>query len=237
MEKTTLKASRGSQGRVRMRRACAVLLGVVCCAAALALPVRGAGAQDTRDIVREVQRRYDDSREYSADFRQITEYRTLNRRVAGAGRVFFSKPAKMLWRYQEPAGQFVLSDGKHLYFYQPAERQVIKTAIGSVFRSDLPLSFLLGIGDLARDFRPESMDSTDGGQRLKLFPRKANTGVREIQLTVDPGNYDIRQVLIEDGGGNRWTFHFHNIRRGVALDPSLFRLDVPQGVDIVEFGS
>ena len=143
----------------------------------------------------------------------------------------------MLWRGQEPDGQFVLSDGKHLYFYQPAERQVIKTALGSVFRSDLPLSFLLGIGDLERDFRPELMESTDHGRRLKLFPRKADSGVREIHLTVDPGNHDIRQVLIEDGGGNRWTFRFENIRRGVGFDPSFFQLEVPQGVDIVEFGS
>ena len=237
METTTLKRPRGGQGRFRMRRAHAVLLGVVCCAAALVLPVQSPRAEDAQDLVKAVQRRYDDTREYSADFRQTTEYRTLNRRVDGAGRVFFSKPAKMLWRYQEPTGQFVLSDGKHLYFYQPAERQVIKTALGSVFRSDLPLSFLLGIGDLERDFRPESMDSTEAGHRLKLFPRKANTGVREIHLTVDPGNHDIRQVLIEDGGGNRWTFRFENIRHGVGFDPSLFQLKVPQDVDIVEFGS
>ncbi len=219
-----------------MRRAHAVLAGAVLCAAALAA-APGARAQDARDVVREVQRRYDETREYSADFRQTTEYRTLNRRVEGRGRVFLSKPAKMLWRYHEPDGQFVLSDGKHLYFYQPAERQVIKTALGSVFRSDLPLSFLLGIGDLERDFRPELMESTDHGRRLKIFPRKADSGVREIHLTVDPGNHDIRQVLIEDGGGNRWTFRFENIRRGVGFDPSLFQLEVPQDVDIVEFGS
>lgn len=223
-----------------MRRACTVLAEAVLCAAVLCATAPAAPdacAQEARDIVREVQRRYDETREYSADFRQTTEYRTLDRRVEGGGRVFFSKPAKMLWRYQEPDGQFVLSDGRHLYFYQPAERQVIKTALGSVFRSDLPLSFLLGVGDLERDFRSELMDSTDDGHRLKLFPRKAESGVREIDLTVDPGTHDIRQVLIEDGGGNRWTFRFENIRRGVGLDPSVFRLEVPQGVDIVEFGS
>ena len=237
MEMTiALQAPRGSQGRRRLRRTCAVLAGAVLCAAALAA-APGAGAQDARDVVREVQRRYDETREYSADFRQTTEYRTLNRRVEGEGRVFFSKPAKMLWRYREPAGQFVLSDGKHLYFYQPAERQVIKTALGSMFRSDLPLSFLLGIGDLERDFRPELMESTESGRRLKLSPRKANTGIREIHLTVDPGNHDIRQVLIEDGGGNHWNFRFDNVRRGLAPDTSLFELKVPQGVDIVEFGS
>lgn len=220
-----------------MKRVQALLLGAAAVAAALLLPVHGAQTQDAREVVREVQRRYDATRDYDADFRQITEYRTLNRRVDGSGRVFFSKPAKMLWRYQEPAGQFVLSDGEHLYFYQPAERQVLKTALGSVFRSDLPLSFLLGIGDLERDFRPELVESTGEEHRLKLSPRKANTGIQEVLLTVDSANHDIRRVLIEDGGGNRWTFHFDNVRRGAGTDPSLFELKVPQDVDIVEFGS
>ena len=220
-----------------MRRVYAAILSVVGCVAASVLPVPGARAQDAQQVVREIQRRYDSTRDYSADFRQVTEYRTLNRRVDGDGQVFFSKPARMLWRYREPAGQFVLSDGKHLYFYQPAERQVIKTALGAVFRSDLPLSFLLGIGDLSRDFRAELIESDDKGHRLRLSPRKPSSGVREVRLTVDRDHYDIREVLIEDGGGNRWTFRFGNVRRGVGLDPSFFKLDVPQGVDIVEFGS
>ncbi len=207
------------------------------CVAALLLPLQGPRAQQAAEIVREVQRRYDGTRDYSADFRQTTEYHTLNRRIEGKGRVYFSKPAKMLWRYEKPAGQFVLSDGRHLYFYQPAERQVIKTALGSVFRSDLPLSFLLGVGDLDRDFRAELKASTADAHVLKLFPRKANTGVSEIQLSVDPDSHDIRQVLIEDAAGNGWTFRFDNVRHGVGLDPALFELSTPQGVDIVEFGS
>ena len=207
------------------------------CALALMWPLQDLRAQDAAEVVKEVQRRYDATREYSARFRQTTEYRTLNRRVDYDGRFFFSKPAKMLWRYREPAGQFVLSDGKHLYFYQPAEQQIIKTALGSVFRSDLPLSFLLGLGDLGRDFRADSVESDESGHRLTLSPRKANTGVRRIQLLVEPANYDIRQVVIEDGAGNRWTFAFDDVRRGERLDPSLFVLKVPQGVDIVEFGS
>ena len=222
-----------SDGHPRFLR---VLLGVGC-AALLAALTQEARARNAADVVREVQRRYDSTRDYSAEFHQTTEYRTLNRRIAGRGSFYFSRPGKMLWRYEEPAGQFVLSDGRHLYFYQPAERQVIKTAVGAVFRSDLPLSFLLGIGKLDRDFRSELLESTADGHRLKLIPRRANTGFREIVLTVDAERYDIRRVRMEDSGGNLWTFGFENIRRGAALDPSVFRLKVPQGVDIVEFGS
>lgn len=219
---------------ITCRPALAVVLG---CVAVLTALAPQAGARNAAEVVREVQRRYDSTRDYSAEFHQTTEYRTLNRSISGRGSFYFSRPGKMLWRYEEPAGQFVLSDGRHLYFYQPAERQVIKTAVRGAFRSDLPLSFLLGIGKLERDFRAELLESSADGHRLRLIPRRANTGLREIILTADTQRYDIRRVRIEDGGGNLWTFGFENIRRGVVLDPSVFQLKVPQGVDIVEFGS
>ncbi len=219
------------------RSDCLRVVFAVACALLLAALTQEARARTAADVVREVQRRYDETREYSAEFRQTTEYRTLNRSIAGRGRFYFSRPGKMLWRYEEPAGQFVLSDGRHLYFYQPAERQVVKTALRAAFRSDLPLSFLLGIGKLERDFRSELLESTADSHQLKLIPRKTNSGLREIVLTVDGERYDIRGVRIEDGGGNLWTFGFRNIQRGHGLDPSVFRLNVPQGVDIVEFGS
>ncbi len=240
METNRPGGGRGAGGALLVSGGVAVFPGwtaAALCAAILLLPLQGPRAQEAAGIVREVQRRYDATRDYSADFRQTTEYRTLNRRIEGEGRVYFSKPAKMLWRYEEPAGQFVLSDGRALYFYQPAERQVIKTALESVFRSDLPLSFLLGIGDLDRDFSAELTASTPDAHVLKLFPRKANTGVGEIQLSVAPDSHDIRQILIEDSAGNRWTFRFENVRHGVGLDPALFELRTPQDVDIVEFGS
>ncbi len=220
-----------------MKGACAALAGVVGCASGLAWTARDARAQDAREVVRQIQRRYDAARDYSADFRQTTEYRTLNRRIDGEGKVFFSKPARMLWRYRKPAGQFVLSDGKHLYFYQPAEHQVIKTALGAVFRSELPLSFLLGVGNLDRDFLPELVEAGEQEYRLKLSPKTPAAGVRQLHLTVDRDHHDFREVLIEDGSGNRWTFRFENVRRGELLEPSLFKLEVPQGADIVEFGS
>ncbi len=48
-------------------------------------------------LLNRMQERYDSTKDYTADFDQETEYRTVNRRVLGKGKVFFSKPAKMLW--------------------------------------------------------------------------------------------------------------------------------------------
>jgi len=188
-------------------------------------------------LLSRIQARYDSTKDYTADFDQETEYRTVNRSIRGKGKVYFSKPAKMLWRYEEPDGQFVLADGSHLYFYQPAEKQIIKTSLGAAFRSDLPLSFLLGIGKIRKDFRPEIVEQTEASYVVNLYPKEKNTGLRSLQLSITAENYDIKRAQIEHSGGNRWTIDFHNIKRGVGLEPSLFDLETPDGVDIVEFGS
>ena len=99
-----------------------------------------------------LQKNYDATVDFVADFRQETEVKTLNRSLKASGKLSFKRPGKMLWRYDEPKGQFVLADGKHLYFYQPEQNQVIKSPLKNAFRGDIPLSFLLGLGNLKKDF-------------------------------------------------------------------------------------
>ena len=184
-----------------------------------------------------IQKRYDSTKDYRADFEQETEYSTLNRTIRGRGKVYYSKPAKMLWEYDEPDGQFVLADGTHLFFYQPAEKQIIKTLLGAAFRSDLPLSFLLGIGKIRTFFRTGVVEEVGGDYLINLYPKEANTGLEKLQLLITSRDYDIKRAQIEDTGGNRWTINFRNIERDIGLEPSVFQLKAPKGVDIVEFGS
>jgi len=113
----------------------------------------GAAENNNADaIVDKLQKNYDATVDFVADFRQETEVKTLNRSLKASGKLSFKRPGKMLWRYDEPKGQFVLADGKHLYFYQPEQNQVIKSPLKNAFRGDIPLSFLLGLGNLKKDF-------------------------------------------------------------------------------------
>ncbi len=137
-------------------------------------------------IVDSLQKNYDATVDFVADFRQETEVKTLNRKLKASGKLYFKRPGKMLWRYEEPKGQVVLADGKNLYFYQPEQNQVIKSPLKNAFRSDIPLSFLLGLGNLKKDFNA--------------------------------------------------TLKGSGMRKGVGVQESLFRFQVPDGVDIVELG-
>jgi outer membrane lipoprotein carrier protein len=187
-------------------------------------------------VVDNLQRSYDSAVDFTADFRQETELKTINRTLKAWGKVSFKRPGKMLWRYEEPKGQWVLADGQNLYFYQPEQGQVLKSPLKNAFRSDVPLTFLLGIGNLKRDFKVTSKGMEDGQHLLHLGPKDGSKGVDEVVLGVDPQTFAISWARIRDPGGNLTTVRFTNMRRGVGLNDALFKPQFPNGVDVVEMG-
>lgn len=184
-----------------------------------------------------LQKRVNSTAEFVADFRQETEIKTLGRTIKSAGKVFFKRPGRMLWRYDEPKGQYVVADGKYLYLYQPEQAQVIKTPLRSAFRSDVPLSFLLGMGNLKRDFQYDLKGAEKDAYLLKLIPKSELGQVGELTLGVDASSFDLKWVRIQDAVGNVTTVRFSSLRRGVEVKDALFQPEIPKGVEVVELGS
>jgi outer membrane lipoprotein carrier protein len=187
-------------------------------------------------IVDSLQKNYDATVDFTADFRQETEVKTLNRSLKAWGKVSFKRPGKMLWRYEEPKGQFVLADGKSLYFYQPEQNQIIKSPLKNAFRSDVPLSFLLGIGNLKKDFKSTLKSGDEKQYTLRLEPKNESGGFSEILLGVGKPSFDILWVSVRDATGNLTTIHLSGMRKAVGLKDSLFTLQIPKGADVVELG-
>jgi outer membrane lipoprotein carrier protein len=187
-------------------------------------------------IVDRLQKSYDATADFTADFRQETEVKTLNRTLKASGKVSFKRPGKMLWRYDEPKGQFVLADGKHLYFYQPEQNQVIKSPLKNAFRGDIPLSFLLGLGNLKKEFNGALKSTDEKSYVLRLEPKGEAGGFSEILLAVDKSTSDILWVSIRDAAANLTTIRFSGMRKGVGLNDSLFQVQIPSGADVVELG-
>ena len=208
---------------------------------ALAVTIASAAssATETRSgdqIVDSLQKNYDATVDFVADFRQETEVKTLNRKLKASGKLYFKRPGKMLWRYEEPKGQFVLADGKNLYFYQPEQNQVIKSPLKNAFRSDIPLSFLLGLGNLKKEFSATLKGIEENQYVLHLEPKGELGGFSEVLVGVGRSTSDIDWVSVRDAAANVTTIRFSAMRKGVGVQESLFHFQVPDGVDIVELG-
>jgi outer membrane lipoprotein carrier protein len=197
----------------------------------------GGGATEEETIVERLQKSYDAVSDFVAEFRQETEIKTLSRILKARGKVYFKRPGKMLWRYEEPPKQWVLADGNSLYLYQPEQSQILKSPLKAAFRSDIPLSFLLGLGDLKRDFLVVLKGAEDGRYVLRLAPKGETGALSEIELGVDRKAFDVVWARIRDAVGNMTTIRFSNMKKGAGLKDSLFQPEIPDGVDVVELGS
>jgi len=196
-----------------------------------------AGETNNADsVVDALQKSYDATVDFVADFRQETEVKSLGRSLKASGKVSYKRPGKMFWNYETPKGQFVVADGKHLYFYQPEQNQVIKSPLKNAFRGDIPLSFLLGLGNLKKDFNATLKGSDESQNILRLEPKGEAGGYNEILIGVSKGASDILWVSVRDAASNLTTLRFSGMRKGVGIKDSLFQVQIPNGADVVELG-
>jgi outer membrane lipoprotein carrier protein len=222
--------------KTRLRFGLAVALG---CAVITLSEIRISGAAESNPadaVIDALQKSYDATTDFVADFRQDTEVKTLNRTMKANGKLTFKRPGMMYWRYEEPKNQFVLTDGKHLYFYQPDQNQVVKTPLKNAFRGDIPLSFLLGLGNLKKDFNATLKSSDERENVLRLEPKGEAGGFSEVLVGVSKSASDIVWVSVRDAAGNLTTLRFSAMRKGVGVDDSLFQVKIPNGADVVELG-
>lgn len=200
------------------------------------LPGVGAGAGPNADsVVRKVQQRYDETRDFTADVTQETTVASLGKTVTAQGTMAFKKPGRMRLELGGDAAQIMVADGTTLWLYQPEERQVLKTPFDAAFRATTPVSFLTGVGRIADDFTA-SLPATDtGGDALvlDLVPRRADGGVGKLRLYIARDNYDIRGAEVHDPQGNVSRLTFNRMRRNVGLDDARFVFEIPAGVDVV----
>lgn len=212
---------------------CLLLVLVWWSGACVRIAEASAHSTSVAEIVDRLQKRYDTTSGFRADFVQTVESATLGQKVESRGTVFFKKPGRMRWEFHEPE-QLVVADGTFFWLYQPQDKQVIRMPFQQAFRSQVPVSFLTGVGRLDRDFLPSLRGATERTYRLRLTPRQEAEATGLLDLEVDAETFDILQATITDPLGNTTQVRFTNIDRTALPDDALFRFAVPPGVDVIE---
>jgi outer membrane lipoprotein carrier protein len=184
-----------------------------------------------------VQSRYNGVRDVSARFEQTTHAAHVGSQpakpVASRGRVVLAKPGKMRWTYEEPEPSLVVSDGKTVWIFDPAFGEVQKLPAAEGFLTGAAAQFLLGAGDMRRDFNVSAVSCAESATQLELIPREP-ASYEKIFLEVDPASGDVRGTRIVDLLGNQVLVEFREQRFNTRPADSEFRFEVPAGVKVIE---
>jgi outer membrane lipoprotein carrier protein len=196
--------------------------------ALLPLPAPAQGSAE--DLARKVEGRHRRLVDMTARFVQRYRSGLIGQEIVERGTLSLKQPGRMLWEYRDPERKTFVSDGSTCWFYVPADRQVIVRRQGG--ERGVALELLAGQMDLVAQFEPGIETTAAGAVRLRLLPRKPDPDVSAVYLEVDAEGR-IRGIEILDTQENRSQFRFENVRENVGLPDSLFRFEVPPGVEVV----
>jgi outer membrane lipoprotein carrier protein len=147
------------------------------------------------------------------------------------------KPGRMRWVYTQPDAKEFVSDGSKLFFYVPADKQVIVSPVPSEDQATTPALFLAGRGNIVRDFTPSLVEVPDGfppaSYSLRLQPRTAQPDYDWLTLVVAPDTLSLRGLVTSDAQGGISTFVFNNLKENVGAADKDFIFRIPRGVDVV----
>lgn len=192
--------------------------------------------------VKNVQKHYSSIESISGEFIQRSFIVALDEGERSSGFMAFSKPGRMRWSYKEPREQEVLIRDGTMTLYQVDTEQVIIQDVREVLLSALPVSFLMGIGDLDRDFKVISGCRTRAGNvALVLEPsnRSATTSENEelggFVLLIDSEKKVPIGAKITSVGGNITEIVFKNQKlNDLSRNAEVFVLEYPSSVDLVD---
>jgi len=200
-------------------------------------PKPAAPAESAAALAARLQTRYDAIKDFTADFTQTYEGGVLRRKTTESGTLLIKKPGRMRWEYKTPEEKLFVSDGRKVYAWVPADRQVTVSALPSGDAPATPILFLLGRGQLVRDFTPSLPGAVAGAPpdsiALALVPKTPVPEYDRLTLVVDRATLGLRMLIARDGQGGTSTFVFTKLRENVGLADAKFAFTIPKGADVV----
>lgn len=211
---------------------------VVACLAALAAPLRA--SDDAQALATAIQRRYEQIRDFRADFTHTYEGGVLRKKTVERGQMAIRKPGRMRWTYTSPEHKVFVSDGIKLYSYVPADKQVYVATLPTGDDASTPALFLAGKGQITRDFTasPATVPGApEGSAAVKLTPRRAEKEYETLVLVVDRASLQWRMLVTTDRQGGTSTFAFTSLRENTGVSDREFVFSIPRGVDVITEGT
>lgn len=200
------------------------------------------GGQDPRqssaqEVANALQKKYNAIHDFTADFVHESEGGVLRKKQTESGVVQVKKPGKMRWDYKKPEPKVFVSDGRRIYLHVPADNQVIVSPVPEGDQATTAVLFLVGKGNLTRDFTVTFMPGASAdAYALRLQPKLPERDYDWLQIVVDRRTLQMRSLSAADAQGGRSTFQFSNFKENVGMADKVFEFKIPRGADVTNNG-
>jgi outer membrane lipoprotein carrier protein len=188
-------------------------------------------------VITRVQTLYDKAGGFQARFRQESHLKATGASDSAAGWMYFMKPCRMRWQYETPPEQKkeIVSDGRLVWMYMPADGVVMVYKLDKVLRSDLVMRFFSGIGLVQKDFNISWQQPPRPGASyvIDLFPKKDQPELKRLTLTINPDTYLVEKLNFSNALGEESHFTFTQVKLEVPLGPTFFTFTPPPGVQVI----
>ena len=201
---------------------------------------RSEAQEDAAAILRRAADAYAGVNTISAEFTQRLQNRLLRTDARSRGRLYQRHPDRFLMRFEEPAGDVIVSDGRYFWLYYPSvdSLQVMRAPAGTQGSSGVDLRSQF-VGDPLERFDATLHGREVVGGReahvLTLVPKQPQ-GYERLRVWVDARDHLVRRFEITEENGNVRLIELHDLQINRALGDELFRFTPPPNARIVDRG-
>jgi outer membrane lipoprotein carrier protein len=200
-------------------------------------PPKGFNQADAVVAVAQVQKYYDQTRDFKAKFSQVYSKAYHGAEPARYGYLWVKKPGLMRWNYDSPRKKELVCDGAKIWIYDPGYKQVFWSHLKD---SAVPsaVSFLWGKGNLTGDFWVKILTTSKylkpSTKVIMLQPKQPTGSFKHVLFVVDVRTNMVVETLVYDHLGNKNHYVFSLPQANTSPQDSLFKFTPPAGVRIIE---
>ncbi len=197
--------------------------------------------RDAMRLLEETRSKIKMVRSVKAEFVQEKVLSMLTEPVVSKGTFLYKGGRKFSWHYLPPDESFTISDGKRIWIYFPALKQVEvydleKFKTRSRLFEKLCLGFERPLCDLADAFSIRLIAETEGDFEVLLRPKEdaVARAIEEIRVVLSKQTGLPTQIRTLEKNGDTTTIRFTEVAINQRLPDTVFDFQPPAGVEVIK---
>ncbi len=166
----------------------------------------------------------------SGKFSQLTITPDGDVQEESEGTLALRAPRQFRWEYLEPFPELIVADGNNVWIYDPDLEQVT-VRNQSQEESQSPLTVLIDLSQLDRDFKTRALPAAAGLEWLELTSTAEEPSFKAVRIGM--GATGPERMVMVDLIDNRTEWRFSAWERNPKLAVDTFRFTPPKGVEVV----